>query len=133
MSSKFKSVFAVVFIFQFPLVSNFARADSDWNCPRDQSLENPIKADAASSTRGRFIALENGCIDCHGVQGSGDGAASAKLERTPANWRADNVVSETDGCLFWKLTTGRRPMPSNENLSADDRWNLVNFIRSLQH
>ena len=38
----------------------------------------------------------------------------------------------TDGELFWKITTGRAPMPSWEDkLSEVQRWQLVNYLRLL--
>jgi mono/diheme cytochrome c family protein len=37
----------------------------------------------------------------------------------------------TDGELFWKMTTGRSPMPPWSQLSDTQRWQLVNYIRSL--
>lgn len=38
----------------------------------------------------------------------------------------------TDGELFWKMTTGRAPMPSwQDRLSETQRWELVNYLREL--
>jgi len=38
----------------------------------------------------------------------------------------------TDGELFWKITAGRKPMPSFETkLSEDERWMLVDYIRTF--
>jgi mono/diheme cytochrome c family protein len=34
--------------------------------------------------------------------------------------------------LFWKLTEGRKPMPSfAENYSDEDRWNVINYLRKI--
>ncbi len=38
----------------------------------------------------------------------------------------------TDGEIFWKITTGKPPMPSyREELTEKERWDLVNYLRSL--
>jgi mono/diheme cytochrome c family protein len=38
----------------------------------------------------------------------------------------------TDGALFFVLTKGHKEMPSQEGRMKDDqKWNLINFIRSL--
>jgi mono/diheme cytochrome c family protein len=38
----------------------------------------------------------------------------------------------TDGELFWKMTTGRAPMPSwQDKLTETQRWELVNYLRKL--
>ena len=37
-----------------------------------------------------------------------------------------------DGEIYWKITEGRKPMPSFKNqLSDEQRWQLVNFLRTL--
>ena len=38
----------------------------------------------------------------------------------------------SDGALFWKITQGRPPMTSFRTLLTDDqRWQVVNYIRTL--
>jgi mono/diheme cytochrome c family protein len=40
--------------------------------------------------------------------------------------------AESDGSLFWKITTGKKPMPAyGKRLSETDRWNLINYVRTL--
>ena len=51
----------------------------------------------------------------------------------PANFTDSHMMSEmTDGELFWKLSEGRRPMPSfKKRLTEEQRWQLVNFVRTF--
>jgi mono/diheme cytochrome c family protein len=42
------------------------------------------------------------------------------------------VQSETDGELFWKISTGRGAMPPWKHLPEKDRWEIVNYIRTLK-
>jgi mono/diheme cytochrome c family protein len=44
----------------------------------------------------------------------------------------DGTNGMTDGEIFWKITEGRRPMPSfKKELTDEQRWQLVNFLRRL--
>ena len=45
---------------------------------------------------------------------------------------AAKLAKETDGELFWKISNGRGPMPPWKHLPDQERWELVNYIRTLQ-
>ena len=73
------------------------------------------------------------CVLCHGLQGKGNGQAGLSLVKKPANFLALKVINQTDGNIFWKITNGKAPMASYEELLTDDqRWKLVNYIRELE-
>jgi serine/threonine protein kinase len=59
-------------------------------------------------------------------------AAAALPPPKPADWTSAKLASETDGELFWKISTGRGAMPPWKHLPDNQRWQLVNYIRSLQ-
>ena len=43
------------------------------------------------------------------------------------------IGAESDGALFWKITTGKASMPSFETeISERDRWNVINYLRTLK-
>jgi len=73
------------------------------------------------------------CVLCHGLKGTGNGEAGLSLEKKPANFLAlKDIKNETDGEIFWKITAGKPPMSSyDELLTEDQRWQLVNYIREL--
>ncbi len=77
------------------------------------------------------------CLPCHGPQGKGDGPASISLERNGARIRPGNLSDprmwqQPDGALFWKITEGNTPMPAfGETLSEDQRWEIIDFVRTL--
>jgi mono/diheme cytochrome c family protein len=73
------------------------------------------------------------CVLCHGLTGKGNGEAGLTLGVKPANFLAlKNIPNETDGEIFWKITQGKPPMSSyDELLTEDQRWKLVNYIREL--
>jgi mono/diheme cytochrome c family protein len=83
------------------------------------------------------------CSQCHGAYGRGNGSATQQwyTGNFPRNFwygkfksrstEYDNVPTDRD--LFRTVTRGLygSSMPSFRHLSADDRWSLVQFIKSL--
>jgi mono/diheme cytochrome c family protein len=96
--------------------------------------ENPTTADEASITRGKELYVIN-CQMCHGQTGEGNGPiAPFLLNFKPANLTSDVVQSKSDGSLFLAITNGvEGKMPAlNENLLVSERWDVVNFLRTLK-
>jgi len=96
--------------------------------------QNPSAADEASLTRGGELYAIH-CQMCHGPTGEGTGPIAPFLvDFKPANLTSDVVQSKSDGSFFLTITngiTGRMP-PLNENLTVSERWDVVNFIRTLK-
>ena len=108
-----------------------ALAQGAWEAPAaEKAKKNPLPADATTVAQGKKVAEVN-CVSCHGAKGKGDGAAAAALNPKPADWTSKKVQAESDGEIFWKLSTGRGAMPSWKFLPENDRWALVRYIRSL--
>ncbi len=95
---------------------------------------NPVPADEISVARGEQLFNIN-CSHCHGLAGKGDGQIAVFLaNRKPADLTSDAVQTKSDGALFLVISNGvTGGMPAlNENLSVRDRWDVVNFIRTLE-
>lgn len=94
--------------------------------------ENPVPADAVSIARGAELFNIN-CSMCHGFGGQGDGKVAAFLQNRPANLTLPVVQNQSDGALFLTITFGiAGRMPAlNENLLVRERWDVVNFLRTL--
>lgn len=107
---------------------------------------NPVPADAVSIARGAQLYSIN-CQMCHGDTGEGNGAVSPFLvKKKPANLTSEAVQSKPDGSMFLTISngifnpsntlfpdvqfSGQMP-PLNENLSVRERWDVVNFLRTL--
>lgn len=103
-----------------------------WAAPaRAAKKKNPVAVTEASLLRGREVYIKE-CASCHGDQGRGDGPGVKDLEVKPGDLADQSVKNQSDGALFWKITEGRKPMPSfAENYSEEDRWNVINYIRQL--
>lgn len=96
-------------------------------------LENPIPADEESIARGQEM-YEIHCLVCHGPEGRGEGTVSTYFqEKKPADLTADNVLMENDGAIFMTITDGvGETMPAlRGNLSVEDRWHVVNYVKTL--
>ena len=94
------------------------------------AVKNPLKGDAAATAAGQKLYKQQ-CAPCHGDRGKGDGAAAAALAKPPANHTSAAVQKMSDGALFWMITNGNNPMPSYKYMTETQRWQLVNFIRTL--
>ena len=112
-----------------------AAADSlsdKWLSPAPSAAKkNPIAPTRESIAAGQKIYSKT-CAMCHGKTGDADGPAVIELNIHPAKLSDPKLATEPDGSLFWKITTGKNPMPTyGKRFSETDRWNLVNYIRTL--
>jgi mono/diheme cytochrome c family protein len=96
---------------------------------------NPIPADQASVGRGAELFHIN-CSVCHGDDGKGDGPVAAFLTKTkPVDLTGPVALSLNDGAIFLTITNGSPSgmmPPLNENLTVRERWDIVNYVRTLQ-
>ncbi len=94
---------------------------------------NLVAADETSIRRGSQLYAIH-CAMCHGPQGIGNGPIAAFLANKPANLTSETIQAKSDGSLFLTITygvTGRMPA-LNENLTPRERWDIVNFLRTLK-
>lgn len=103
-----------------------------WIAPERASRRaNPHPVEAKSIKQGRDL-FERECAKCHGKLGRGDGPQAAFLEVKPQDLTASVITSQSDGALFWKITEGRGPMPKAK-LNDDDKWLVIDYLRTLSH
>jgi mono/diheme cytochrome c family protein len=132
----FVSVIPVLALMIFAYWSgSAAAADSlsgKWFSPGPSAAKkNPIASTQESIAAGQKIYSKT-CAMCHGKSGDADGPAVIELNIHPAKLSDPKLATESDGSLFWKITTGKKPMPTyGKRISETDRWNLVNYIRTL--
>jgi len=118
----------VIFAASALITPGGAWPQSDWKAPvAAKTLKNPAKGIGDAKN---VIAIN--CAACHGAGGRGDGVASAALQPKPMDWSSPAVQSDTDGELFWKITNGRGAMPAWTQLPETERWQIVNYIRTLK-
>ena len=96
-----------------------------------RTLANPVLRTEQSVERGAALFARN-CASCHGDQGAGDGPLADTLPAPPANFTV-HVPFHPDGVLFAWISDGIRGtgMPAwSPQLSDQERWDLVNFLRA---
>lgn len=101
--------------------------------PGNGAPTNPVPADETSLARGRQLFKTN-CVMCHGAEGKGNGSVAAFfIKKKPADLTSPLVQSKSDGAIFMVLSNGFGLMPAlNENFTVRERWDLVNFVRTLK-
>ena len=116
-----------------PVPARSIPVDGPVSIPNMGAPVNPVAADEVSIERGHTLFTIN-CIMCHGATGEGNGQIAALLANKPANLTSLVTQSKSDGALFLTITNGVTDrMPAlNENFTVRERWDIVNFIRTLK-
>ena len=129
MTKLFQILFLLAFLSSAPLLAQ----NNTWVAPESANdLKNPFADNPQASAKGQRL-FNQMCAICHGRKGDGTGGGGVSLTPKPADFLSKRVKEETDGALFWKMTQGNPPMASYKDmLSEDQRWELVNYIRTLE-
>lgn len=125
------SIFLVTFSFG-SLSAQEKPKGKEWKVSEaDAKIKSSVKSDDATIAAGKDIWSQQ-CKSCHGAKGLGDGAKAEKLEISCGDFSSKDIQSLSDGALYWKITEGRKPMPSfKEKLSDTERWQVVAYMRTL--
>ena len=92
---------------------------------------NPVAASPESIAIGKQH-FQTFCTPCHGPAGKGDGPVSAKFIPPPDLTNAGLQKARSDGYIQHVIGMGGAVMPAyGEALSPEERWHLVNFVRTL--
>ena len=106
--------------------------------PPDGSMpQNPVEATSDSIQHGQVL-FDINCAICHGTTGHGDGPMAHYFSDSPtasdvADLHEDRIVKEPDGLIYLAITKGFQGMPAlAENLTPTERWDVVNYLDTLQ-
>lgn len=93
--------------------------------------KNPVPATPESVEKGgRFFSIY--CTPCHGPSGKGDGLVAAKFVPAADLTNPELQKVRTDGYWHSYLSVGGAVMPAyGEALSPEERWDVVNYLRTL--
>lgn len=116
-----------------PVAANSIPVEGPAFIPGMGAPANPVKNDQVSLARGQELFMIN-CAICHGETGVGNGTVGNFFTKKPADLTSDVVQNLSDGAIFLTISNGvpNRMPPLNENLSVRDRWDVVNFVRTLK-
>lgn len=110
-----------------------AARDKDWPVPPEAAkMKNPVAPTTENLAAAKAIWMDK-CANCHGEKGAGDGPEADMYTPPPAALNDAHMMGEmTDGEIYYKITEGRKPMPSfKKQLTDEQRWEMVNFTRTL--
>jgi mono/diheme cytochrome c family protein len=108
-------------------------AKNPLNSPTARAWVNPVPSSPESLARGKKEFMVN-CAVCHGPEGMpipSEVPVAARLMAAGAlPLPLASTVAYTDGQIFAKITYGKPNMPAYPQISEQDRWHIINYLRS---
>lgn len=101
----------------------------EWVVPADKKGKlSTFPFDDATRKAGEKLYMVN-CMSCHGTPTKGN---YLKLVPPPGDPATDKIQHNSDGELFYKISSGRGQMPSFKSvLTTNELWNLISYLRSF--
>lgn len=98
--------------------------------------KSPLHPTKKNLEKGRFLYLDNPeilqCKHCHGEKGDGTGELGAGSNPPVRDFTCSATMNSIpDGQLFWIIKNGSKGtgMPAYDNLSNEEIWQLILYIR----
>jgi mono/diheme cytochrome c family protein len=136
MKTKIKnlSAFMLVSLLGFVLLSFIIAQEpgKPWNIPaKYKTMKNPYQGENINI--GKSLYMKH-CRSCHGNKGLGDGPKAKNLKTSCGDFSSAKFQKYTDGEIYYQSIIGRDEMPNYEKKIQDDedRWAVVNYIRTLK-
>lgn len=122
---KYLFISSIVFCFM-----GLKAQENTWVVPDEQQDKTaPTMFSPEMVKEGEALYLKN-CASCHGNPTQDN--MNKFLKPIPSDLGSETVEKQTDGSLFFKITTGKGTMPSFKNvLSSSDTWNIISYVRSF--
>lgn len=121
------------FAFSIKENRNEIRQEKIWQAPTwADTLINPLSNSIDNLNNGKAIYHAH-CVICHGENGRGDGESGFGLEKAPRDFMKPEILKQSDGSIFWKISYGKGAMPEfTSKLTKTKRWELLLYVRELQ-
>jgi mono/diheme cytochrome c family protein len=98
----------------------------------NQPATPPLPSSPNSIQRGTVLYGIN-CLMCHGPTGAGNGQVSTWFDPRPRDLGSAQVQNLTNEQIYMVITQGFGIMPSlAENVRPLERWDVVNYVRTLK-
>lgn len=100
------------------------------NVSQEAVEKNPVAPTVESLEQGETLFTIN-CAMCHGLSSAERGPVGKKLTPHPPGLDHNTVQGLTDSDIFRAITSGFGRMPPFQGkLTVQDRWNLINYLRT---
>jgi cbb3-type cytochrome c oxidase subunit III len=110
------------------------RQETTLGNPEAKKLKNRVAATPKSIAAGQQT-FQKFCAPCHGKDAKGDGPMAPKDSHPPNLTDEVWTHGSTDGEIFTVISDGAGPKSEMKSfkskLTADEIWNVVNYLRSL--
>lgn len=119
----------IIYIFSLLLLALPISAQDVWDVPAaDRTKLSPAIFTGDTHKMGEDVFNRN-CASCHGNPGKANFIA---LVPSPGDPAGERFQGNTDGAMFYKIRTGRGPMPSFKSiLSTSEVWQVISYVRSF--
>jgi len=98
-----------------------------------RELANPIHADDAKAVARGKVLFSRFCSPCHGADGASRGRVVERGFPPPPSLHSARLAGMAGGQIFHILTYGQGNMPPYATqITREDRWRVILFLRSLQ-
>lgn len=101
---------------------------------------NPLAATSENILAGKLLyekaAKPLACIQCHGINGAGDGKMARGMMPIPRDFSCQSMMKDIpDGQLFWIISNGSKGtgMMGFKSLSEEQVWQTVSYIRQFSN
>ncbi|MGB9382609.1 c-type cytochrome, partial [Candidatus Binatus sp.] len=95
-------------------------------------MHNPLQPTPENLAKGKE-QFNTYCAPCHGESAQGNGPVAHLLAKPPKNLIAGTSKDLPDGYIYGAIRDGVLSMPSYaEEMPAEQRWQVVMYIRSMQ-
>jgi hypothetical protein len=96
-----------------------------------KNLSNPLPVSKQVLSKGKE-KFDTYCSPCHGYYGKGDSRLNGQFPNPPT-LHSDKVRNWADGNIYHVIMNGQNVMPGYaKQLSKDERWSIIHYIRVLQ-
>lgn len=126
-------IMTAVVLFSF-VAPQDQKAGAPWVIPANyKSMANPQKGKGDPENVGKMLYAKH-CKSCHGAAGLGDGAKASSMKTKMNSLKDGKFQAQSDGEIYYESFIGRDEMPNFEKKipAVEDRWALVNYMRTLK-